>query len=704
MLDILIILGGAVYAGINAMRERSAAVQGVKPDIAAAVSAAAVPVAAGQSAVVPVATSAAYQMLDTEKADHYLQVAGVALGTSALALVFPPAGLVAVSLLTYLALPLYKSATIGALVERRPRSSMVGAVLTLASLGSGYYLLVAGSSLGFFLSYKLMIKTQAGSGPRVARILGASPRQVWLAYADSEVGVPFESLRAGDVIVLRAGEWVPIDGTVVQGMASVDQRTLTGESHVVDKIPGDIVLASTTVVAGKLHVRVEKAGEQTAVAHIERILDDTADYTAAVEQKAGAVCDRLAGPTLAAGGATALLLGPVHGVALIGCNLTEVNRATTPLTMLNYLDLSARQGILVKDGRSLELLSGIDTVVFDKTGTLTLEQPHIGEIHCLGDLDADAVLCLAAAAGRQQTHPVARAVVLAATERGLSLPELDDARYEIGYGVKVVLGKRNVCLGSRRFMHKEGIHVADPEGLATLQKHSEQRGCSLLFVAADALLVGVIEIHSTLRPEAFAVVKRLKTRGLKLAIVSGDAEAPTRGIARALGIEDCHAGVLPDEKAAIVRQLREQGRSICFVGDGINDTVALKTATVGISLSGSANVALDTAGIILMEQNLDRLEVLFDLAAEMERYRQRGYYATLVPGAAGAAGVLFFGMGLPAALLLDMFGIGAALGTAMWPKYVARSTIQPLSRKASSSSALSQSSPKFAVNLLRAGQ
>jgi len=445
------------------------------------------------------------------------------------------------------------------------------------------------------------------------------------------------------------------------------------------------------VVAGKLHVRVEKAGEQTTVAHIERILGDTADYTAAVEQKAGAVCDRLAGPTLAAGGATALLLGPVHGVALIGCNLTEVNRATTPLTMLNYLDLSARQGILVKDGRSLELLSGIDTVVFDKTGTLTHEQPHVGEIHCLGDLVEEAVLCLAAAAGRQQTHPVARAVVLAATERGLSLPELDDARYEIGYGVKVVLGKHKVCLGSSRFMHKEDIQVADPEGLVTLQNYSEQRGCSLVFVAADDLLVGAIEIHSTLRPEAFAVVQRLKARGLRLAIVSGDAAAPTLGIARALGIEDCHAGVLPDEKAAIVRQLREQGRSICFVGDGINDTVALKTASVGISLSGAANVALDTAGIILMEQNLDRLEVLFDLAAEMERYRQRGYYATLVPGAVGAAGVLFFGMGLPAALLLDMFGIGAALGTAMWPKYAVRSATQPMSSKASRSPALALS-------------
>jgi Cu2+-exporting ATPase len=503
-------------------------------------------------------------------------------------------------------------------------------------------------------------------------MLGENPRQVWLAYADTEVGVPCESLRAGDVIVLRAGELVPIDGTVVQGMASVDQRTLTGESRVVDKAPGDSVLASTMVVAGRLHVRVEKAGEQTMVAHIERILGDTADYTAAVEQKAGAVCDRLAGPTLAAGGASALLLGPAHGVALIGCNLTEVNRATTPLTMLNYLDLTARQGILVKDGRSLELLSGIDTVVFDKTGTLTLEQPHVGQIHCLGELGEDAVLRMAAAAGRQQTHPVARAVVLAATARGLSLPEQEQARYEIGYGVKVSLGGRTVCLGSLRFMHKEGIQVADPERLAEIQEESEQSGCSLVFVAEDALLVGAIEIHSTLRPEAVAVVNRLRARGLQLYIVSGDAQAPTQAVARALGIEHCRASVLPDEKAAIVRQLRAQGRSICFVGDGINDALALKTATVGISLSGAANVALDTAGIILMEQSLERLEVLFDFAAEMESYRQRGYYATLVPGAAGAVGVLFFGMGLPAALLLDMCGIGAALGTAMWPKFVAR--------------------------------
>lgn len=670
MLDILIILGGAAYAGIKALRERSIDEK--------AASNASLPATASQQPVAPAITSTAYQTLDAEKADRYLQVAGVALGMSSLALVFPPAGLIAVSLLTYLSLPLYQAATIGLVVDRQPRSSMVGAILSVAGLTSGYYVLTAGCSLAFFYSFKLMLKTQAGARNRVARILSENPCQVWLAYGDVEVEVPFESLHAGDVIVLRAGELVPIDGTVVHGMATVDQRTLTGESRAVEKAPGDAILASTTVVTGKLHVRVEKAGEQTTVANIQRILVDTENYTAAVEQKAGEFCNRMAGPTLGAGGAAALLLSPVSGVALIGCNLSEVNRATTPLSMLNYLDLTAAQGILVKDGRSLELLSTIDTVVFDKTGTLTLDQPHVGQIHCFGDMVDDAILCLAAAAGTRQTHPVARAVVMAAAERGLVLPLLDNARYEIGYGVKVEIDRRIVHLGSARFMRKEGIHVSAPAVLADVQEQAERNGYSLVFVARDLTLVGAIELHSTLRPEAFGVIKRLKARGMELYIISGDAEEPTYHLARQVGIDHCRANVLPDEKAEIIRNLRNQGRSICFVGDGINDAIALKTANVGISLSGSSNAALDTAGIILLNRSLGQLEPLFDLAGEMERDRQRGYYATLVPGAIGAAGVLFFGMGLPAALVLDMCGIGAAVGTAMWPKLTHRSATRPL--------------------------
>lgn len=667
MLDILIILGGAVYAGFSAMREQTPVSK------AKAARGLGLPAAAERRMPVPSTSSSAYQTLDANKADHYLTVAGAALGASVLALALPPAGLVAAALLTYLSVPLYKAATIGLLVDRKPRSSMVGTVLTVASLTSGYYVLTAGCSLALFASFKLMLKTQAGSGRRVARVLSNNPQRVWLSYGEAEVEVLFESLKAGDVIVLRAGELVPIDGTVVQGLATVDQRTLTGESHEIEKAPGDALLASTTVVAGKLHVRVEKTGEQTTVANVQRVLRNTADYTATVEQKAGEFCDHLAGPTLLAGGATALMLSPVSGVALIGCNLSEVNRATTPLSMLNYLDLSATRGILIKDGRSLEVLSMIDTVVFDKTGTLTLDQPHVGRIECFGDLDEAAVLGLAAAAGTRQPHPVARAVVTAALDRGLTLPTLEHARYEIGYGVKVSTEGHTVHFGSARFMAREGIRALDEASLATVREAAEENGHSLVFVAQDGTLVGAIVLHSTLRPEAATVVERLRARGMDIYIVSGDAEEPTYRLADELGIKHFHANVLPEEKARIIRRLREQGRSICFVGDGINDAVALKTANVGISLSGSSNAALDTAGIILLNRDLRQLETLLDLAAAMERDQQRGHYATLIPGAIGATGVLFFGMGLPAALLLDMLGIGVAVGTAMWPKLHPRS-------------------------------
>lgn len=666
MLPLLIVFGGVVYSGIKALQQHRAETQTDTPPPP--------PASAAPLATLPEDRdqSAAMQLMDEPEADHYLQMTALAVGASVATWVYPPAGLVAVSLLTYLGGPMYKSTAIATFVEVKPRACQVETVVYVAALASGYYVMASLCSAVYFSSYKLLAKTQSRSMRRVQSLFNDNPRHVWLSYDDVEVEVPFDSLQPGDVIVLHAGEFVPIDGTVVRGVATVDQRALTGESMPVEKAEGDSMLASTSLLSGKVYVRVDKTGAATTAANIQRVLNNTANYTDAVEQEAGRFSNRMAGPALLAGGATALLLGPMQGIAMIGCDQSELTRVSNPLGMLNYLDMSAQRGVLIKDGRCLEILRGVDTVVFDKTGTLTLDQPHVGYIHCFGDWTENEVLRLAAAAEAKQSHPIAAAIRAAAAERNLTLPALDDACYEIGYGLKVDIEGHWVYVGSARYMRNQQIDMVDEAHLANVLKHCDHHGFSLVYVAHGQKLVGMLELHSSIRPEARTVVRQLLDRGLDLIIVSGDNEQPTRHLAEQIGIPHYYANVLPHEKAEVIQRLRSNGKSICFVGDGINDAVALKTANVGVSIHGASDAALDTANVILMDRTLSQLGTLFTFADEIARSRQHGYRITIATSAVGAVGVLCLGFGLPAALMLYLITGVATTGAAMLPRLTHR--------------------------------
>jgi Cu2+-exporting ATPase len=292
----------------------------------------------------------------------------------------------------------------------------------------------------------------------------------------------------------------------------------------------------------------------------------------------------------------------------------------------------------VKDGRALEKLKSIDTLVFDKTGTLTLERPHIVGIHVTGEYTEIEVLSLAATAEYRQVHPIAQAILTAAEERGIELPVIDTAHYEIGYGVKVQVGDLEVMVGSQRFMLMENIRL--PSSLQAEIERCKNEGRSLVYVAADGQLAGLIELDATLRPEARAIVDWLRQRGLELYILSGDQEPPTQRLARELSMDGYFANILPEGKAELIEQLQAEGRSICFIGDGINDAIALRQADVSISFRGAANIASDSAQIVLMEDHLDQLRVLFELIQAYDRNLATNYQQSVVKSLIAAAAVL----------------------------------------------------------------
>ncbi len=549
--------------------------------------------------------------------------------------------------------------------ERRLTLSVLMVVNQLLLWFGGFYLLAGIIYMLISIGQKITYNSEVKSQKRLANVFGQLPRHVWVLQQNVEVEIPFSQLQTEDVLVVRAGQMIPVDGVILAGNASIDQHRLTGEAQPAEKGAGDAVLASTVVLAGWVHVRVEKTGQETVAAQIGEMLDNTASYQMAITTKAFQVANKSVGPTLVVAGVAGLMLGPVGATAITSTMFGINVMISGPLALRNYLAVATRRSILIKDSRSLDLLPEIDTVIFDKTGTLTLDQPHVAQIHVSADFSGSEVLRLAAAVEQHQSHPIARAILTYAKEQTIALPAIDKTRIEMGYGLHAVIDEQLVRVGSDRFMASEQIEI--PAEIQIRQEEAHALGHSLVMVAVDDQVVGAIELQPTIRPEAQQVIDELRQRGLSFYIISGDQEGPTRKLADSLGIEHYFANVLPENKAKLVEQLQAEGRAVCFVGDGINDSIALKKANVSVSLRGSTTVAMDTAQIVLMDTTLTQLPLLFKLGEEMAGNLKLTQALAVVPTLGIWGGVLFLHLGILGAAAIFEGSLWVGIANAMRP-------------------------------------
>jgi Cu2+-exporting ATPase len=591
--------------------------------------------------------------------------------------------------------------------EQWKRTRRLGAIHLLCVYSLYLWLggYVAAGSIGAAL-FGLMLKTKVlsenQSRNNLVSMFQLQPDKVWVRNNGSEIEIGFDQLQIGDTIVLHAGQVVPVDGTVVAGAATVDQHMLTGEAQPVEKRAGDAVFAVTLVISGQIDIKVEKTSKETTAGQIAEILNRTAGDSKPNVRTGISTIDWLVLPTLALSAASWPFIGTAGAVSLIGANSTFTSYLSGSLAMLNYLNLAARSGILVKNAHALEQLSTIDTIVFDKTGTLTLEQPQIAQIHTLTNIHAEQILRFAAAAEARQTHPIARAILAAAAERNLLLPAIDQAHYEVGYGIKVRLVEDDtgtrwlgdmvisgdtstsspghlvtpssphplIRVGSGRFMTMEGIAL--PEQVKTLTEACQAQGHSLVMVAVNDELVGVIELQPTVRPEAQQIIQGLRKLGLDLYIISGDQESPTRTLAHTLGMTGYFANTLPEAKANLVAELQEKGRTVCFIGDGINDAIAMRQAELSISLRGATTVATDTAQVILMKGNLNQLLYLFQLGRDFAHDLKLNVRFTMGVSAVAVSGILLAGFTFVATEVFYALSLFGGLAIAMKPLLVHR--------------------------------
>ncbi|MFK5976582.1 MAG: heavy metal translocating P-type ATPase [Sulfurovum sp.] len=563
----------------------------------------------------------------------------------------PVLTLISIPGLIYLNLAFIKNAYLELFKEKKVGMATLDGILAILMLSLGYFFAIALFFTLYYISRNILLKTEDSSKKSLIDIWGEVPEKVWIEHSNGiDIEVNFDKLKIGDVVVVHAGETIPIDGIIQKGIGNVDQHILTGESQLSEKVAGDDVFASTILLSGKLSVIVNKTGTHTISSKIKNILNNTTDYKSTLQSKGEEVAAKSAVPTLLLGAVTLPILGISSATTILISSFGAQMRIVAPISVLNFLKIASENNILIKDGRALESLNKIDTVVFDKTGTLTQEQPSIQKIHTYHQETEDEILQYAAAAEYKQKHPIALAILEELKNRKLNLAKIDDANYNIGYGLKVKLGDKIVRVGSIRFMTMEEITI--PPEVYILQDMIYDEGNSLVYVAINDDLSGAIELKATIRPEAKEIISDLHKRNMKVMIISGDHEKPTRQLAKELGIDDYFAETLPENKAQLIQELQQNGKSVCFIGDGINDSIALKQANVSISLLGASTIATDTAQVVFMDESLKRLPYLFDLSNRLSKNMKVGFTTSIIPGVVCVGGVYFFGMGVVAATII----------------------------------------------------
>jgi len=459
--------------------------------------------------------------------------------------------------------------------------------------------------------------------------------------------VPVSELSPGDLVLVRPGARMPADGSVVEGQAEFDESMITGESKTVARGAGDTVVAGTVATDSSVRVRVTAVGDQTALAGIQRLVEEAQ----ASSSRAQALADRAAAFLFYfAAGAGVLtfiawtLLGSVPEavtrtvtVLVIAC--PHALGLAIPLVIAISTEQAARAGVLIKNRMALERMRTIDVVLFDKTGTLTTGEPELKDVAVAGGADADAVLALAAAVESDSEHPVARAIVRAAKARNLALPEATGFTSLTGRGVRASVDGRTVHVGGPALLRELG--VVEPDSLAASTRTWMDRGAAVLHVVDDGSILGAVSMEDAVRPESRQAVSALQRRGIKVAMVTGDAHQVAQAVAADLDIDEVFAEVLPADKDKKVAELQSRGLKVAMVGDGVNDSPALARAEVGIAIGAGTDVAVESAGVVLAGNDPRAVLSMVDLSRASYRKMWQnlvwatGYNVLSVPLAAG---------------------------------------------------------------------
>jgi len=492
-------------------------------------------------------------------------------------------------------------------------------IATAAAIAIGQYSAAAIVAVLLLIGGMLEGFVAARAGRALEALARLLPDRVTVRRAGHDLIVPLTEVQVGDTVLVRSGERVAVDGQVESGTALLDQAAITGESLPIEKQPGDAVFAGTLNQSGVLEVRTTKVGDETTLGQIRRMVEEAQEQKAPIERLLNRYAKFYTPIAIVVGAILWWWSGDVlRAITMLIVFCPCVMVLATPTALVASIGNAALRGSLVKKGATIEALAKVDTVAFDKTGTLTFGQPRLIEVIALNGLPESEMLRLAAAAEKFSEHPLGQAVVRAAEARGWQVPDPEEFVPLAGLGVRARAGGHQLLLGRGDLLANEG--VALPAGVETRVAHLAGEGRSVVLLAERQEVTGLLVLEDRVRPEARPVVARLNELGIRTVLVTGDHCAAAERVASELGITEVHAGVLPQEKVAIVQRLQAGGSRVAFVGDGVNDGPALATADVGIAMGlAGTDVAIETAEIALLSDDLSKLPHLLALSRQSIR-------------------------------------------------------------------------------------
>jgi heavy metal translocating P-type ATPase len=569
-----------------------------------------------------------------------LPVAGLVLSLGAMA-GLPIPGFVIASVVFAGAVPVFKRAWEAIQQERQLTIDFLDGLAIALHTGTGHYF-APSFMLGLVEGGEaIRDMTARGSERASLDLLDCLSKTAFVLRDGQVVEIPTQEVIVGDHVIVYPGDQIPVDGLVLEGTGIIDQCKLTGESVPVTRTIGEEVFASTLLVDGTLTILAERVGNNTRAGVIVNLMQEAPVHDTRVENYAAAVANQMVVPTLLIGAGVGIFSGNLsRAIALLTLDFGTGIRVSVPTTILSVLTYAARNGVLIRSGRAIEILAKIDTVVCDKTGTLTIGHAGVNDIDIMDHrFSKHEVLCFAASAEKGLTHPIAEAIVHHAKDEGVALKDCEEWEYKVGLGAAATIDGIQIIVGSPRFMKQENVDLDEYD---LRYPDAKSGGQSLVYVAGNGNLLGVIRYSDPPRPESKEVIQELKRMGITVHMLTGDVTRVAHSIANNLGIAPEHvtAEAFPEKKVEVVKAIHDSGKTVAFCGDGINDSAALAYADVSISFAGATDIARETADVVLMEDDLRGLI----MAVKCARQAMDIIWQNTAIVAAPNLGALFFGI------------------------------------------------------------
>jgi len=467
----------------------------------------------------------------------------------------------------------------------------------------------------------------------IKKLMGLAPKTAVVIQGDNEVVIPIEEVETGDILLVKPGEKIPVDGEVIEGRSFVDESMITGESIPVEKTPGSKVIGATINKNGMLKVKATNVGKDTVIAQIIKLVEDAQSSKAPIARLADVISGYFVPVVILIAVISALVwyftgssfifaLRIFITVLVIACPCAL--GLATPTAIMVSTGKGAEHGILIKSGDALETLHKITMVVFDKTGTITEGKPRVTDIIPANGWERERLLQIAASAERLSEHPLGEAIVFAAKENNLQLFEASQFEAISGYGIEAVINGQKVLVGNKKLMKDKGIEI---DLLLDIEKLSQQAKTPI-FVAQNGEFAGIIAVSDVIKPNAKRAIELLYSMGIEVAMITGDNEKTAKAIAKQVGIDNILADVLPQDKANEIKKLQRKGKKVAMVGDGINDAPALAQADVGISIASGTDVAAEAADVVLMKDDiLDVVNAILLSKKTIQNIKQNLFWA-----------------------------------------------------------------------------